>query len=173
MWYVIQTLGGEEERTARLIQKIIPSCYMKECFVPKRERMKKFHGSWNKVDEILFQGYVFVISDRPEELYQELKQIPKLTRILGNEGNYFTPLNREEEWLVQRIGNKYHRAEISKVQVLEGKKVSVIQGPLKNYIGNVVKVDLHKREVQVEVNFMGREIRLYLGIEMIEAERNG
>ena len=49
----------------------------------------------------------------------------------------------------------------------------MIQGPLKNYIGNVVKVDLHKREVQVEVNFMGREIRLYLGIEMIEAERNG
>ena len=74
MWYVIQTLGGEEERTARLIQKIIPSCYMKECFVPKRERMKKFHGSWNKVDEILFQGYVFVISDRPEELYQDLRE---------------------------------------------------------------------------------------------------
>ena len=82
MWYVIQTLGGKEEETADMIRKMVSSYYMEECFVPKRERMKKFHGSWNKVEEVLFHGYVFVISQRPEELYQELKtdsQIDKST----------------------------------------------------------------------------------------------
>ena len=43
MWYVIQTLGGEEERTAGLIRGQISSCYVEECFVPKIVRMKKFN----------------------------------------------------------------------------------------------------------------------------------
>lgn len=172
MWYVIQTLGGEEEETANMIRKTVSSCCMEECFVPKRERMKKFGGTWNKVEEILFHGYVFVISERPQELYRELKQIPRLTRILGREKNYFTPLNEEEKELVQRLGNEEHRAELSKVQVWEGKQICVAEGPLKNYTGNVVKVDLHKREVQVKVDFMGREMKLHLGIEMVETGRN-
>lgn len=67
MWYVIQTLGGEEEQTADMIRKMIPSSCLEECFVPKRERMKKFHGVWNKVEEILFHGYVFVVTEQPKE----------------------------------------------------------------------------------------------------------
>ena len=71
MWYVIQTIGGKEEETADMIRKMVSSNYMEECFIPKRERMKKFHGSWNKVEEILFHGYVFVVSEKPEKLYQK------------------------------------------------------------------------------------------------------
>ena len=60
MWYVIQTLSGEEEKTADVIRKMVPSNFVQECFVPKRERMKKFHGNWNKVEEVLFRGYAFL-----------------------------------------------------------------------------------------------------------------
>ena len=58
MWYVIQTQGGHEEEIANMIRKQISSYYIEECFIPKRERMKKYHGLWNKVEEILFRGYV-------------------------------------------------------------------------------------------------------------------
>ena len=34
-------------------------------------------------EELLFPGYLFVISENPEELYQALKRIPRMTRILG------------------------------------------------------------------------------------------
>lgn len=168
MWYVIQTCGGEEEKTAALIRKRVPSYYMEDCFIPKRERMKKFHGCWNKVEEILFHGYVFVVSRQPEGLYRELQRIPKLTKILGREKDYFIPLNKEEELFVQKIGNKEHKTEISKVQIQEGKQIRVVEGPLKNYVGNIVKADLHKREVLIQINFMDREMQLRLGIEMVE-----
>ena len=68
MWYVIQTFGGQEEETADMIRNVISSIYIEECFVPKRERMKKFQGCWHMVEEILFPGYVFGITDRPGEL---------------------------------------------------------------------------------------------------------
>lgn len=168
MWYVIQTFGGKEEETADMIRKWIPSYYIEECFVPKRERMKKFRGTWNKVEEILFHGYVFVISEWPEEVYQRLKQIPMLTKVLGREENYFAALNKEEEQLVQRIGNVEHRTSISRIEIREGNMIRVVDGPLKDYVGNVVKVNLHKREAVVRVEFMGRMVELKMGVEMVK-----
>ncbi len=170
MWYVIQTLGGEEERTADMIRKRVPFYYIEDCFIPKRERMKKFHGCWNKVEEILFRGYVFVISDQPRELYQSLRHIPKLTKILGREEGYFVPLNAEEKRLIQRIGNNEHMTPISRIELEEGKCVRVVDGPLKDYLGNVVRLNLHKREVVVRVEFMGREMELKMGIEMVSVK---
>lgn len=172
MWYVIQTLGGKEEGTVDMIRKKVSSYYMEECFVPKKERMKKFYGSWHKVEDILFPGYVFAVTDRPDKLYEELKRIPRLTKVLGREEQYFTSLNEREVKLVRELGNQEHRTEISKVQVCEGKRIRVVEGPLKNYVGNIAKVNLHKKEVLVQVDFMGRERKLYLGIEMVEIEHN-
>ncbi len=167
MWYVIQTLGGEEEHTAEIIRKRISPYYIEECFVPKRERMKKFYGQWNKVEETLFPAYIFVVTKRPKELYQELRRVPRLTKVLGREEGYFVPLSEEEEGLVRNLGGQGHRAGLSKVVVGEGKQIRVLEGPLKGYEGDVVKVDLHKREVVVRVGFMGRETKLRLGIEMV------
>lgn len=168
MWYVIQTFGGEEENTADMIRKQVSPCSIKECFVPKRERLKKFHGYWNKMEEVLFCGYVFVISDRPEELYQELKRIPKLTKVLGREENYFWALDEKEKKFVQQIGDRQHKTSISKVAVREGKDIQVIDGPLKDYMDNVVKVNLHRREVIIEMEMMRRTIEVYMGIDIVD-----
>lgn len=166
MWYVIQTLGGKEEETADMIRKTVSSYCIEECFVPKRERMKKFRGVWNKEEEILFKGYVFIVSGNPEELYQELKRIPRMTKVLGREEEYFFALTQEEEELVRGIGDERHKTVISLIEVEEGRRIRVIDGPLKGYVGNVEKVNLHKREVVVKVGFMGRPLELKMGIEM-------
>lgn len=171
MWYVIQTFGGEEERTAHMIRKLVSRDCLEECFVPKRERLKKFRGSWNKVEEVLFRGYTFVVSERPEELYERLKEVPRLTKVLGREANWFLGLGEKEEKLVREIGDERHKTCLSKVVIEEGKKIRVLDGPLKDYVGDVVKVDLHKREVVVKVEFMGREMELKMGIDMIGTPR--
>ena len=172
MWYVIQTHGGEEERTADMIRKRVSSACLEECFVPKRERMKKFHGTWNQVEEVLFQGYVFVVSDRPKELYEELKRIPRLTKVLGREEEYFFSLNKEDEELIRRMGNQGHKTSVSKIEIAEGRQIHVVEGPLKGFEGDVVKVNLHKREVAVRVRFMGREMELYMGVEVVNEIEN-
>lgn len=167
MWYVVQTFGGEEEKTADMIRRTVPPSYIEECFVPKRDRMKKFHGVWNKMEEILFHGYVFADSGRPEELYRELRKIPKLTKVLGREDACFFPLTEEEERLVRRIGDENHKTGMSKIEIDPGKKLRVIEGPLKDYVGDVVRVNLHKREVVVRVEFMGKPVELFMGVEMV------
>ncbi len=167
MWYTIQTLGGQEEKTVDMIRKMVSPDLIEECFVPKRERLKKYRGSWNKVEEVLFQGYAFVISNRPKELYEEMKQVPRLTKVLGRETDYFIPLDKKEMNFVGSIGNTEHKTVLSKVVIGEKKDIQVIDGPLKGYIGNIVKINLHKREVIIEVEFMRRRLRLRMGIEMV------
>ena len=110
---------------------------------------------------------MFVISETPESLYQELKKIPRLTRMLGRENAFFFPLSEMEEQMVQGIGDQEHMTVISRIKADEGKKIRVIDGPLKDYVGDVVKVNLHKREVVVRVEFMGKMVELFMGVEMV------
>ena len=48
----------------------------------------------------------------------------------------------------------------------------MVEGPLKDYVGNVVKVNLHKREAVIRVMFMGRETELKVGVEMVGTEEH-
>ena len=100
-------------------------------------------------------------------MYEKLKQIPRLTKVLGREDQYFFSLSEEDELFVRKIGNKSYKTTISQIELVEGKQIRVIDGPLKGFVGDVVKVNLHKREVAVKVGFMGREMELKLGISMV------
>lgn len=179
MWYVIQVQGGQEERTAELIKRQLTfkdSC-LKECFIPKKERVKKFRGNWRQIEEILFPGYVFADSDNAQELYERLKQVGRLTKVLQDGDFLFLALSEEEEKMLKTIGDRRHITEVSKVEIVKemvdvkvrtGNKVLVREGPLKGLEGSIVNVNLHKREVTVQIPFAGRIVDVKLGIEIVE-----
>ena len=176
MWYVIQVVGGQEEQTAELIGRQVEKEVLKECFIPKKERVKKFRGRWQQVEEILFPGYVFTVSEQPEELFLRLKQVTRLTKLLQDGAFHFIPLSREEEQMICSIGDNRHVTRLSTIQIEEaeqaapeepGRLVRILDGPLKDQKGRIVKYDLHKREVIVRLPFMGNEVDLRLGIQMV------
>lgn len=76
--------------------------YFDRIFTPYSVKMKKYLGEWHLCREPLFPGYVFVISSQPEELYQALKRIPRLTRLLGT-GENWTPMSQEDIDTVHRL----------------------------------------------------------------------
>jgi len=172
MWYVMQVISGQENQTARQVEKRIPEEIMENCFVPVRRLRKKFHGTWHEVTEKLFPGYVFMITDQPWLLYEELKKIPTLTKVLGRCGEYFTPLSEVDVQMMEKLqdgmGEKENlEVEISKVTVEEGNHIRILEGPLKNLEGKIKKVNLHKRIAAVEMEFMGNKSVVHLGIEMV------
>ena len=92
MWYVMQVVSGQENRTVQLIENMVSEGILQCNSVPLRRLRKKFCGAWHEVTERLFPGYVFLRTERPQLLYEELKKIPALTRVLGRCGEYFEPL---------------------------------------------------------------------------------
>lgn len=172
MWYVMQVSPGQENRTVLHVEKVVPKAVLESSFVPVRRLKKKFHGSWHEVTEKLFPGYVFLVSEQPQLLYEELRQIPSLTRVLGRCGEYFTPLPGKEVRMMEQLrdgmgASRNPEVGISSIAVGEGNRIRILSGPLVNLEGQVRKVDLHKRIAMVEVEFMGRQSLVHLGVEMV------
>ena len=73
--------------------------------------------------------------------------------------------------MIQGIGDKRHVTRISRIVVGpeagRDREVVILDGPLKNQEGRIVRYNLHKREVTVRIPFMGNDVELRLGIEMV------
>ena len=195
--YVLQVAPGMEEKTEALIRGQVGREIYGCCFHPLRHVRKKLRGEWKDLHEKLLPGYVFVRSDRVKELYGELRRVPVLTKLLGQEEENFTALSwKEVEWL-ERLTNSLdplqagkragefagqeaisptvgkeeirHPVEVglSQISVSEQDVITILSGPLKNVEGQIRKINLHKRIAEVEVDFMGRKTIIYLGVEMV------
>ena len=170
MWYVIQTVGGQEQAVRALIERQLSgarSDLVEQCFIPMRERTIKRGGEWKLVQEKLFPGYVFVVTEDAQRLLQELKAFPRFMRLLGESRNGFVPLCAEEVDFIRRFEDSGHIARLSQVEVCEGRQIRVLSGALLNCEGMITKVNLHKRVAQVRMSFMGRPVDVFLGFELL------
>ena len=103
MWLVMQVVSGREGHTVLLMERLLSGGVLEKCFVPMRRMKKKYQGSWKEITEKLFPGYVFLISKQPQLLYDELKRIPALTKLLGSCEEYFTPLSEDDVRLLRGL----------------------------------------------------------------------
>lgn len=165
MWYAMQILTGQEEKTKELCKMIIKQDVLPEIFYPKVETMRKCRGIWEKISEPLFPGYLFAVTEQVDELFSRLKQVPKLTKLLGS-GLTFVPLSKEEEVLLSRLLNRVYTAEFS-TGFIEGDRLVVESGAMKGMEGMVRKIDRHKRVAFLEINMFGRKLDMKLGLEVV------
>ena len=190
MYYVIYVGSGREETMEQLIRSTVPETLFTRCFHPVRHMKKKIHGQWTEKYERLIPGYVFVETDDIRAFYRKVRELPAFLKLLGKETTlsrlneeevpeeHFIPLPSEEErWLkrvsgiipgIQKPKEKSRPVvELTKVRFDEEGKLQILSGPLKEFSGEVRKIDVHRRYAEVEVVFMGRKTLLHLGIELI------
>ena len=170
LYYVIQVDKGMENKAENQIGIIVDEGLYGHCFHPMRRMKKKFRGEWKEQHEKLLPGYVFITSDRIQELYKQLRKVPTFTKLLGKEDEQFIPLSKqEEEWLerITKSSDQNMEVQLSQVSVAEDDTVTILSGPLKDMEGCIKKIDLHRRFAKVEVDFMNRKTVIHLGIEMV------
>ncbi len=166
MWYVIQVTTGKEDQILSMIKKYSVQKYLEECFSPKYEHKKKYLGQWRQEEAILFPGYIFVISDQVEELYQALKNIPELTKLLGV-GEKWTPMTKEDIEIVETLSGKERIVRFSEGYIV-GVAVVITKGPLQGMEGTIKKIDRHKRKAYLEIPMFGRVLNAQVGLEIVE-----
>lgn len=170
MWYVVQVAGGREQVTLAKIQRFVDGETLREAFVPRRKVMRKKDGKEILVSEILFPGYVFVVTEKPEELFANLKYVPAFTRMLGCGGKNFIPLDQGEVRLLEAFCGTDRLVEMSR-GILDGDGVRIDEGPLKGREGIIRKIDRHKRCAYVEMEIMGRKKSVKLGLDVVRKEK--
>jgi len=131
------------------------------------ERMIFKHKKPVKELRPLLSGYVlFRYEGEPD--WKELDWQEYMYYALGYSNNSKALKNKDLEfahWLMQRGGV----AEISKaIQV--GTKIKIIDGPLKDYEGNIVKINSRSKCAEVKIDDEGVIHTIWLSYEIMEAE---
>ena len=152
-------LEAERQAAAQSVKPLVEAC-----IIPLKEREKKFHGSWHLVTERVYPGYLFLKTEDMEQLFFQLKHIPKLTKLLGDAELTFDSLTDEEAAFVENLGGAEHVVQLSPVAVDKDGNVTVLGGELKKYEDRIKKIDLHKRIAVVRTTIGETEKEIYLGI---------
>lgn len=166
MWYAVQVMSGKEEETRFLCESLLRDDACNGCFVISCDRDKKYNGKWHRDSNIMFPGYIFIDTDYPKMVYEELKSIPRLTKILGRDNDYFLSINiKEKLFLESLIDEKFH-LKMSNGLII-GDSIIVTNGPLMGKEAMIKKIDRHKRTALISVEMFGRAIELKVGLEIV------
>ena len=173
----IQTATGREDLLRQYLNTITEPGLIAEVFIPRREVLIRLQGRWVRREESLMPGYLFVDTADAAALYQELKRIPMFTKLLGDRELTYQTLTPAEEDFIRRIGAERgdHTFGVSQVRIdsgqpyQKGDHVTIVSGDLKDFAGEIVGFDLHKRKAMVRSALFGGSI-IHVGIEILRKE---
>lgn len=165
MWYVIQVYTGKELEIAKQCRERVAD-EGEDVFVPLAERWTKIRGERTLITSRLFPGYVFIETEKIEDFYKRLNRIYAMTKVLRT-GDEMTPIQKEEEEYLRRLGGDEHVVKYSEGYI-EGDKLVVTSGPLKDFEGKVKKILRHKRLVVMEFSLLGQTVEVTLGLGVIK-----
>ena len=176
MYYVIQVKTGKEQKTIDSIKKQLRENLRDKAdsidvFSPYKETLKKYKDGFKTVVERCFPGYIFVETDDAKELFVQLYFTPEYTKLLGREGYSYiwTPLDEDESRMIDILysRNNGRTTKISDISIKEGDKIIVLDGPLDGLLGQVKKVNLHKRLVTIGFTICKRPVEAELSINIV------
>lgn len=165
MWCAVHVKDGDEVRTETFVKAFLPKELGVRCIHLTRSRRKKYGGQWQTVQEKLLPGYIFIATEQPEAVHRELKKAPK-PRLLFSDESHVAILEAQEAALIEALSDERGEIGISKVRVADDGSIEFLSGPILQVENLVRKVNLHRREAEVEAKFMGERQMLYLGIEI-------
>ena len=164
--YVIQVVGGREQRVCDLVIRQL-SGLIADCFVPRREVMRRREGRWSLVRETLFPGYLFVETSRIQQVMGRLAQVPAFTRLLGVSDERVVPLSQDETAWLSALLQPLEKVVGMSTGAIEGNRVVVTDGPLRGHEALIRKIDRHKRLAFLDMRMFGRTKTIKVGLEIV------
>ena len=165
MWYVVQTMSGEEQDCIRLCKQRINRNLYQEMFVPMYINKMHFRKAWHDIKKPLFPGYFFIDTQSIDSVVKELAKVEHFTKVL-RKAEAVSPVTPEEQEFLQSMMDENHTILCS-VGFLVGEKICITEGPLRNHYGLIQKIDRHRRIAKLEINFFGRPTPAEVGLEVL------
>ncbi len=116
MWYVLQTMTGKEEELVRMIRTIVPQDLYEDCFVAYYERIWRRQQQSIVHVERLFPGYLFILTNQPNELFFQLKRVPAMSKLMADGNFTFLSLETGEAEFLEELLHADHIAHLSYVK---------------------------------------------------------
>ena len=126
--------------------------------MPTYDRMKRYQGQWHVEQGIAFPDIIFLESEDPDTLEQELHDKCPDSRMIR--------LSSEQKGLLAQLFGEEKHMSLSKGHIRQG-QTCITQGPLQGKEDLIRKIDRHKRLARLEVPAGEERLQMYGGLEIL------
>lgn len=173
-WYAVQAFSGFEKSVQKGIEERVARSGLQDQFgqilVPIEEVVEMKSGQKTISERKLYPGYVLVQMNMSDESWHLVKSTPRVTAFIGGSAQKPTPIkDKEVDIILQRIDDSKSNP-IQKLTFEKGESVRVIDGPFKDFSGNVEDINYEKSKLRVSVVIFGRSTPVELDFSQIEKE---
>ncbi|MBP3841255.1 MAG: transcription termination/antitermination protein NusG [Bacilli bacterium] len=171
-WYVVNTYSGHENKVKEKLEMRAESMgmqdYIYRVVVPMEKVIETKNGVEKEREKKMFPGYILVEMVMSDEAWYIVRNTPGVTGFIGSSGKGAkpTPLQPYE---VDKILNSMgiSRIDIDK-ELVEGTKVSIIDGPFKGMFGKVDFIEPGSSKVNLLVDLFGQETSVEVELSQIQ-----
>jgi len=163
-WYALFVVTGDEEKVKERINYRFEKRI--RAIVPKRKIKERREGKWEYKIKTLFPGYVLINGNMGQQIYETIRGIPGVIRVLRDSSGP-QELHEAEIELICRLTGEGEIIPVSQVYTI-GKKVFVVDGPLLGMEGLIKSIDKRKGRAKVVLNLLGEPREIELSITMVQ-----
>lgn len=164
-WYIIQTYSGYENKVATNLEKIINNRnlqdFIQEIKIPTEIVKEIKKDKQVEVEKKLFPGYVMIKMILNDDTLVTVRNVRGCTGFVGAKREP-TPLSKEE---VYKMGIERRSVNLD---YAVGDTVTVLDGPLEDFVATVEEIDTDNNIVKVKVSMFGRETQAELELDQVK-----
>lgn len=167
-WYVVSSSSNKENKTAELIKQRIRANnldeFVFEVIVPTQKKIVIKKGKKETVEERFLPGYILIQMVPTEDVVHIIRNTEGVVGFLGMTANSKTLTPLDKSFNVDSILNlsKTTQAPVYSSRFEVNDAVKVVDGPFKDFVGNVQEVNEAKGQVTVLLSVFGRETPVHL-----------
>lgn len=167
-WHVMRAISGKEAEAVALMESKINRALWGDFRILKKQQLFRTQGKYLLSRKDMFPGYIFVCTEFPDELRDELRKARQFPQLVGSQRNKLVPVEEDDLLFLEKVCGKglTHDMGLSTVQVDEAGLVRSADGALKSYVGRITRQRLRHRYVTAEVPLFNRRENVLFGIRM-------
>jgi transcriptional antiterminator NusG len=163
-WYIISGKSGQEKKIAKLIEQRVSANSLDDCVesivVPTQEKIVIKKGKKQTVEERVYPGYILIKMIASDEVLHVIRNTEGVRGFIGAMSKASKPTALTEKEIESFTQIKQPTTYQSPFTVNDA--VKVVEGPFKDFVGNVQSVNESKGQVTVLISMFGREVPVEL-----------
>ena len=168
-WYVIHVFSGQEKKASITLAERIRTLNLQdqinEVVIPTQKKITMNKGQKKEVSERMFPGYMLVLAEVDDYVWQTITSTPGVTGFVGID-NKPTPISEKE---VRRIKD-IMVADTPEFEIKHtiGDAVKIVSGPFKDVLGKINEINTEQGKIEVLITVFDREVPVEVDATEIE-----
>lgn len=175
-WYSLRVISGKErkikERIELELQRNKWTDYVTQVLVPSEKVYKIRNGKKVILERNILPGYILLEADPKKlsgEIIMAIANMPNVIHFLGK-NNPIPMQPSEANRMLGRVDDSQELGEAMIEPYLEGETIKIIDGPFKDFVGDIKEVNEEKKKLTVIVKIFGRGTEVELNFMQVEKQ---